>query len=326
MPWLRQVRGSLPPRLRDRIEHFRFFFEPTTEVFPRLWRYERGHTFSAELRILRSNLREYRDATLRRLSGERLFTPTEMRRIRGSQWYRAAASNYASRHPKARPMLERFANSPSESLRDFCEMLDEFHARVFLTSWESIQARLAADVEVRKKILHDFGVGALLRTLATDITVRRTSEGASIELPHGDRDLEFGAQSRLMLTPSFFCWPAHEVFILLMPRGLRCVIAYPVPPLTAMAARIKAGEAVARACGALGHPIRLRILELLNARDLSTRELAGFMKVKEPVASRHLRKLLRAGLVRQRRCRYFVMYSLCRETMRLVIAGLSELR
>ncbi|HEY6450338.1 MAG TPA: metalloregulator ArsR/SmtB family transcription factor, partial [Candidatus Cybelea sp.] len=325
MPWLREVRRSLPRELRHRIENFCFFFEPTTEVFPRLWHYERRQTFAAELGMLRSNLPAYRDAILRRLSGDRFFAATEMRRMRRPQWYRAAAGEYASRHPKTLPMLERFKSSPSESLRDFCGMLDDFHTHVFLPTWKSIHASLRADIEMRKKILDDFGIGSLLRTLATDINVHRTPGGASIELPHGERELEFDARSHLMLAPSFFCWPGHEVFVLLTSRGLRCAIAYPIPPLTAKAARIKASETVARACDALGDPIRLRILELLSARELSTRELAGFLKIGEPVASRHLRSLLRAGLVRQERCRYFVMYSVRRETMRLVTDALAAL-
>ncbi len=326
MPWLREVRRGLPRELRHRIEHFCFFFEPTTEVFPGLWQYECRRTFAAELGMLRSNFPAYRDAILRRLSGERFLTPTEVGRIRRPQWYRAAAGDYARGHPKTLPMLERFENSPSGSLRDFCGMLDDFHTHVFLPTWKSIHACLTDDIEMRKKILGDFGIGALLRTLATDVNVQRTPGGASIELAHGKRELEFDARSRLMLAPSFFCWPGHEVSILLTSRGLRCAIAYPIPPLTATAARINVGETVARACHALGDPTRLRILELLNARELSTRELAGFLKVGEPVASRHLRCLLRAGLVRQQRCRYFVMYSVRRETMRLVTEALSELQ
>ncbi len=228
MPWLREVRRSLPRELRHRIEHFSFFFEPTTEVFPRLWHYERRQTFPAELGMLRSNLPAYRDAIVRRLSGDRFFAATEMRQMRRPQWYRAAAGEYASRHPKALPMLERFKNSPSESLRDFCGMLDDFHTHVFLPTWKSIHASLHADIEMRKRILDDFGIGALLRTLATDVSVHRTPGGASIELPQGKRELEFDGRSHLMLAPSFFCWPGHELFVLLTSRGLRCAIAYPV--------------------------------------------------------------------------------------------------
>jgi ArsR family transcriptional regulator len=326
MPWLREARRILPRELRRRIEYFSFLFEPSTEVFPRLWNCERGQSFAVELGLLRSNLAAYRDAVVRRLSGERFFTPAEMQRIRRSRWYRAAADEHASRYPTARIMLAQFVSSPAESLRDFCGMLDDFHARVFLPGWRSIHGSLVADIEMRKKILDDFGIAALLRTLATNVVVHRAPGGAWIELPHGNRELALDERARLILTPSFFCWPGHELFVLLEPRRLECTIAYPIPPLTARAPRIKSAQTVARACEALGDPIRLRILELLSARELSTRELAGFLKVGEPVASRHLRTLLRAGLVRHQRSRYFVMYAVRPETMREVTDALSELR
>ena len=67
--------------------------------------------------------------------------------------------------------------------------------------------------------------------------------------------------------------------------------------------------------GAVGDPACLRILELLSERDLSTRELAGFLATSEPVVSRRLSALVRAGAVSKRRSGYFVMYALQRQAV-----------
>jgi DNA-binding transcriptional ArsR family regulator len=77
---------------------------------------------------------------------------------------------------------------------------------------------------------------------------------------------------------------------------------------------------------ALGNESRLRIVELLQGRDLSTRELAGFLRVAAPLVSRDLQVLLRADLVERYRSGYFVMYRLKSEALASVartIGGLA---
>ena len=324
-PWLRDARRRLPRRLRQTIEHFRFFFEPRTEVFPFLWDYHGQRSFNDELRTLHSSRAAYRDAVVRRLSEKRMLNDVEMRRMRRLTWYRNAIPAYAQRYPYAKRMLEQFVDSPQESLREYCTMLREFHEFVFAPAWEPIDARLAADIQMRRNILRDYGISAMLRTLGTGIIVNRGHGSASIEVEYGESELTLDARSSVTLTPSFFSWPGHEIFIFRSPRGLQCTIAYPVPPLTAKTPRIGEGATVVGACAALGDPLRLRILELLNARDLSTRELAGYLKIAEPVASRHLRALLQAQLVQRRRSGYFVMYTIRRDTVALITAALSSL-
>ncbi len=325
MPWVREARRRLPRNLRARIECFRFFFEPGAEVFPLLWGQPGLQPFDAELRGLQKSLGAYRDAVVRRLGEKRLLTLEDLCRMRSPRWYRTAAVQYARRFPKFKVMLERFVESPAQSLREFCAMLDDFNESVFLPGWKPIGARLVADIAMRKKVLSRYGVGALLRTLAQDIVVSRTREEVSIHLPPGDAVLELDARAIVTLTPSFFCWPAHEAFVLQTPSGVRCTIAYPIPPLTAEATQLDEDGTLVHACAALGDLVRLRIMELLNARDLSTRELAGFLKLAEPAVSRHLRELLRAGLVQQRRSGYFVMYSVRRDAVRKVTAALAAL-
>ncbi|MGD0968750.1 MAG: metalloregulator ArsR/SmtB family transcription factor [Candidatus Aquilonibacter sp.] len=310
MPWVRDARRRLPRDVRAAMERFRFFFEPTTEVFPYLWNETRKPSFDADVMALRSDLGAYRDAVVRRLSGKRLFEAAELAAMRRPRWYRAAAAEYSQRHPHSREMLDAFVRSPAESLRAFCAMLADFHARVFAPAWDAIDARLLADIAMRCKVLHDFGAAALLRTLGTKFD--------------GDAEIRFDARSRLLLTPSFFTWPRHELLVLRTPRGLRCTIAYPIPPLTAKTAKLADDDDLARACAALGDPLRLRVLALLKERELSTRELAGYLKISEPVTSRHLRALLEAGLVKQRRSGYFVMYALHREALTRLTDALSS--
>jgi DNA-binding transcriptional ArsR family regulator len=308
MPWVRDARRRLPRDVRAAMERFRFFFEPSTEVFPFLWNETRKPGFDTEMKTLRSDLGAYRDAVVRRLSGKRLFEAAELAAMRRPRWYRAAAAEFSQRHPHARATLDAFVRSPAESLREFCAMLADFHARVFAPAWDAIDARLLADIAMRRRVLHDFGAAALLRTLGTKFD--------------GDAQIRFDARSRLVLTPSFFTWPRHELLVLHTPRGLRCTIAYPIPPLTATAANLADDDDLASACAALGDPLRLRVLALLKERELSTRELAGYLKISEPVTSRHLRALLDAGLVKQRRSGYFVMYALRCDTVARVIEAL----
>lgn len=61
---------------------------------------------------------------------------------------------------------------------------------------------------------------------------------------------------------------------------------------------------------ALGEPFRLRILALLREREACVCELADLLPISQPAVSQHLRKLREAGLVGERRQRYWTYYSL----------------
>ena len=51
---------------------------------------------------------------------------------------------------------------------------------------------------------------------------------------------------------------------------------------------------------ALAHPTRLRIVELLTARECTVNEVAGSLRILQPNASQHLAILNRAGVVKVR--------------------------
>lgn len=61
---------------------------------------------------------------------------------------------------------------------------------------------------------------------------------------------------------------------------------------------------------ALGDPVRLRILALLRVREACVCELASLLPVSQPAVSQHLRRLRQAGLVAERRHKYWTYYRL----------------
>jgi DNA-binding transcriptional ArsR family regulator len=52
---------------------------------------------------------------------------------------------------------------------------------------------------------------------------------------------------------------------------------------------------------AIGHPARRRMLDLLSESDRSVNTIAGQFQMSRPAVSQHLRVLLHAGLVSERR-------------------------
>lgn len=69
-------------------------------------------------------------------------------------------------------------------------------------------------------------------------------------------------------------------------------------------------EAKAELFKSLGHPVRIRILELLLERDHAVHELRDLIEVEQSGLSQHLAVLRRTGLVRQQRAGGQVVYSL----------------
>lgn len=69
-------------------------------------------------------------------------------------------------------------------------------------------------------------------------------------------------------------------------------------------------EAKAELFRTLGHPVRIRVLELLGEGDSSVRDLLAQMHTEPSALSQQLAVLRRAGLVRQQRVAGEVRYSL----------------
>lgn len=69
-------------------------------------------------------------------------------------------------------------------------------------------------------------------------------------------------------------------------------------------------EAKADLFRVLGHPVRIRVLELLSERDHAVHELLAELPLEPSSLSQQLAVLRRTGLVRQQRVRGEVVYSL----------------
>jgi ArsR family transcriptional regulator len=69
-------------------------------------------------------------------------------------------------------------------------------------------------------------------------------------------------------------------------------------------------EARAALFKALGHPVRLLILNLVKMRPRHTEELASILLLKPATVSFHLSQLQEAGLLRSRKDQYYQIYSL----------------
>lgn len=61
----------------------------------------------------------------------------------------------------------------------------------------------------------------------------------------------------------------------------------------------------------VGHPVRLRILEHLEEkRESSVSDIQESLQQTQPVISQHLTKMKALGLLRARRCKGMVLYSI----------------
>ncbi|MCY0865556.1 MAG: metalloregulator ArsR/SmtB family transcription factor [Sulfobacillus sp.] len=74
---------------------------------------------------------------------------------------------------------------------------------------------------------------------------------------------------------------------------------------------------------ALADPMRLRILALLRIREACVCELAGLLPITQPAVSQHLRKLRQAGLIQERRHKYWTYYAV-RTDLDPAVAALIE--
>ena len=86
-------------------------------------------------------------------------------------------------------------------------------------------------------------------------------------------------------------------------------------------------EAKADLFKSLGHPVRIRVLELLTEREHAVHELLERIEVEQTGLSQHLAVLRRTGLVRQQRVGGQVVYSLVgAEAARLLASARRLLR
>jgi len=80
-------------------------------------------------------------------------------------------------------------------------------------------------------------------------------------------------------------------------------------------------EAKAELFRTLGHPVRIRVLELLSEREYAVHELLTRIELEPSALSQQLGVLRRAGIVRQRRDGGEVRYSLQASTVPGLLAA-----
>jgi ArsR family transcriptional regulator, arsenate/arsenite/antimonite-responsive transcriptional repressor len=76
---------------------------------------------------------------------------------------------------------------------------------------------------------------------------------------------------------------------------------------------------------ALGHPIRLLILNLVKAQPRHGEELAAILRLNPATVSHHLSALSEVGLLRQQKNQYYQMYYLVDDQLKKTVADLVHL-
>jgi ArsR family transcriptional regulator len=105
------------------------------------------------------------------------------------------------------------------------------------------------------------------------------------------------------------------------------IIRYAAPSHPETVVPVPLYQAKAELFRTLGHPARIRILELLSERDHAVHELLASIDIEPSNLSQQLAVLRRAGLVHQRREAGAVVYSVSVPEVRdLLLAGRGILR
>jgi DNA-binding transcriptional ArsR family regulator len=308
MEWVRSARRRVTPTLRRAILGYRFLLDPP-ELFPEAFPNETASTFADELALLRKREVDFRNAMVRRMLDAALVRKETIDAASRPAALRQLVAAAVRRHPRDAALLTAFAEKPGKTLRDFCDTVGMFFERCLQEQWQFFESRARDDAAARQQLLGRFGVAAMLRTLTRQITIFGDRRSASIESGNegAAETIEMQPGASVALTPSYFIWP-HATFVVLKLRELSVRIAYPIASPSTTPLPRKRYDAVAQRFAALADATRLRMIELLGQRDLSTRELAGLLGLSESGVSRHLTILRKASLVDSVREGYFVLY------------------
>ena len=83
-------------------------------------------------------------------------------------------------------------------------------------------------------------------------------------------------------------------------------------------------ELQAELCGALAHPVRLKILDLLGEKELNIGEIQGELGISGPNLTQHLNVLKKAGLLHARKAGVFQFCSLAMPQVRSACQVMSK--
>jgi DNA-binding transcriptional ArsR family regulator len=247
---------------------------------------------------------------VRRIAGKPLFDRAQLRLASRAPKLRRLVDEALSRDPSARPLFEAFLQSPEAVRRDLCSFLDAFFVRCLAPRWQEFDSRVREDAAARRRLIDRFGMTGMFRTLTRRFSVSGTRSSAQIDydVPGGrPMRLELPGDAIVALTPSYFIWP-HATLVVLKRENIDVRITYPLASPSTVRPRAPRWDEAARRLSAVADPTRLRMLDLLHERDLSTREFAGLLGLSEGGVSRHLAILREAKLVTSIRDGYFVLY------------------
>jgi len=76
---------------------------------------------------------------------------------------------------------------------------------------------------------------------------------------------------------------------------------------------------------AIAHPVRRDILTLLSKRDINTGEIRNYFHISHSVLINHMDILINSGLVKRKKEKEFLIYSLNRNEVKVLIKFLDRL-
>ncbi|MGW1769468.1 ArsR/SmtB family transcription factor [Streptomyces sp. NPDC002073] len=174
-----------------------------------------------------------------------------------------------------------------------------YHRIAIAPYWPRISAVQHAEIAIRRRVMAEQGVEALLGTLHR--SVRWCAP--VLEIAHPDCvDIRLEGQG-LLLAPSFFLWPTVQVHV---PRAPKCAplqVKFPVSldPLSFRTTVWGEKEAAGAALPSLLGRTRAAALQAIETGSLSTTELGRRLGVTPAAASQHAGVLRAAGLITTRR-------------------------
>ncbi|HET9029747.1 MAG TPA: DUF5937 family protein [Candidatus Aquilonibacter sp.] len=311
MAWVRQARRKAGPALKNSIARWSFLLQPQPELFPDLLPSTENITFEREVTVLRSNPQSFSFAMLRRMMGTPLVRRADLTAAAEPDAMRSLMQRAAKRFPQHAALLQSFVRSQSKARHDFVNLAENFHAACLAHRWEEFSSKAHEDAQARSRLMKRFGLSDMLRTLTRQISVTGSARKASIRFLEQAAEtpaIAFDAGATLTLMPSYFVWP-KATFIVLRRETLDVRISYPIASPSEAGGTNQRYDMLARRYAALADPIRLRMLDMLKSRSLSTREFAGLLSLSEGGASRHLSILRGAGFITGKRDGYFVLYA-----------------
>lgn len=305
LAWVLAVKDRLTPELYTDLQYFRVLYELGTPAFliPAITKFTGD--FETEFQQLFVNLRAMDSAVviqqIKHLATERenAFIPTL---ARGAEWS-GFAPTAASR------LISDLATDPAVVYRHFKQFLTTYADRIFkdALTHQRIVPRLVQEIQ-RETALLQRGFAHLIAALQRD-RIFWNNNKIVITKPF-DQEIDIGNSGVLLLIPSTFMWP--HLFV--SEDQNNAIINYGFDKITGQAAF----SSLERLFKALGDPLRLRILTVLNEQPQTTQTLASSLGCAESTISRDLQLLKESGVVVPHRQGKFVFYRVTNKITTLI--------